>query len=724
MSFLNSRFYARLITIWIALSVGAIVLGAVLWRRLDTSLHSTVTNAQVRVELDQMMSGLQDAESAQQSYLLTADAAYLRDFERAQADFPVQFDILASMNSADSNWNRDLMDLRGVAQREFDWMARVISTRQQSGASAALKLVRTNEGKQAMDGIRTAIARLNRRPGDPLSVQGARTRRAIQRVLIAVVGSSFLGLGAGLLAFNLLRLTLKQEREARSLAEQAVIASQAVQEKSAFLANMSHEIRTPMNAILGFSDLLSAELPAGGKMRQHAQAIRESAVSLLHLINDILDLSKIEAGMIELHPEPTNLREITDFLQIIFAQQAARKMIKVEFRLAADLPHALMLDRCRLRQILVNLLTNAIKYTERGQVEVRLGWELDPANRGSGSLLMAVIDTGIGIPAERHAAIFRPFVQADSARSAERQGTGLGLSIVHHLVEKMGGSITLESAVGVGTTFRLRFPDIAISARLPLTTQAQDVSAVDFDDLVPARILVVDDNAINRELLAGFFDGTGHAVRFAANGREAVESVRQHRPDLVLMDIRMPEMDGRTALIEIRKLPGAEILPVVAVTASSMVEDEYVLRGLFAGYLRKPFTRHALFQEMAGFLERRPDPPAGAAGPAGASGTGPLVIDDERAPLWAEAVRTLRDLETTRWPAVRDSGVINEIKDFSRGLAELGQSAECAPLSHYAEELTRDAENFAVARLEARLADFPALIESIATHLPAGQLTR
>jgi len=722
MRFLNPRFYARLITIWIALSVGGIVLGGVLWRRLDTSLRSTVENAQFRVQLDRMMSGLQYAESAQQSYLLTGDDTYLRQFRQSEADFPGQFDALASLIASDSSWDRDLMDLRGLAQHELDWLARAVAVRQQSGAAAAIKLVRTNEGRQAMDGIRVVIARMHSRPGDLLSTQGAAARRAIQRVLITVVGSSFLGLGAGLFAFALSRLTLKQEREARALAEQAVLAGQAVQEKSAFLANMSHEIRTPMNAILGFSDLLAAELPAGGKMRHHAQAIRESALSLLQLINDVLDLSKIEAGMIELHPEPTNLREIADFLQTIFAQQAARKMIAVEFTLAPDLPHALMLDRQRLRQILVNLLTNAIKYTERGRVEVRMAWELDPANRGSGTVRLEVADTGIGIPAERHAAIFRPFVQVDPTRSIEQQGTGLGLSIVHHLTARMGGSIALESAVGAGSTFRLRFPDIAISARLPMTTQGHDDEAIDFDDLVPARILVVDDNAINRELLAGFFDGTDHTVRFAANGREAVESVRAHPADLVLMDIRMPEMDGRSALVEIRKLPGAEILPVIAVTASSMVDDEYVLRGLFAGYLRKPFTRQALFHEMAGFLVRRPAPAAETAA-AGPGDTGSLGADDERSARWAEAVRALRELEATRWPLVRDGGVINEIKDFARGLAELGRSAACGPISTYAAELTREAESFAVARLESRLAEFPQLIEAIAVQLPAGHLT-
>ena len=173
--------------------------------------------------------------------------------------------------------------------------------------------------------------------------------------------------------------------------------------------------------------------------------IRESASSLLQLINDILDLSKIEAGMVELHPEPTAMREITDFLRTIFAEQAARKGLKVDFVLGAGLPHALMLDRSRLRQILVNLVGNAVKYTERGSVAVSLGWRVNPSSRGQGTLLVEVRDTGIGIPAERRAEIFEPFVQVDPTPGSETQGTGLGLSIVKRLIQRMGGAISLES---------------------------------------------------------------------------------------------------------------------------------------------------------------------------------------------------------------------------------------------------------------------------------------
>jgi signal transduction histidine kinase/CheY-like chemotaxis protein len=714
MRILSPRFYSRLIAIWIALSVGGIVMGVVLWRRLTTGLEATMENAEFRHQVDIVHSLLQEAEASQRGYLLTHDPRYLEPFNHEEAEFDAQFDLLARMASNDDALRRDVTKLRGVAALKQAEMRRSIAAMNKDGIGAALKIVKTNEGESEMNLIRAILARLNRQPGNLFLVQGEMTRNAIQRTLFTTIGSSLLGLGAGLLAFYLSRITLKQEQDARVLAEQALTASHAVREKSAFLANMSHEIRTPMNAILGFSDLLASELPSSGKARSYAQAIRESARSLLQLINDILDLSKIEAGMVELHLEPTALREVTDFLRTVFAQQAAAKGLRMEFLLGAELPHALLLDRSRMRQILVNLLGNAIKYTDCGEVRVRLGWELDGAKRDRGTLSIEISDTGVGIPAERSAEIFEPFMQVDASRDTEKQGTGLGLSIVKRLVHRMGGAIALESKVGEGSTFRITFPEVAISSRLPVGGQAEESVAVDFNELAPAKLLVVDDNSANRELLEGYFSGTHHTLRYARDGEEAVESVSKDAPDLILMDIRMPKMDGRKALEEIRKLPGAEILPIVAVTASSMIDDEYVLRGIFVGFIRKPFTRQALFRELSAFFPRVSDGRNridDIAPNTGSEGTWQSPANTRR---WIELVETLHGLESSVWPSVRENGAINETKDFARQLAEFGETAACPPLVNYADSLMRDAETYAVASLAARLNNFPVLVRSIA----------
>jgi signal transduction histidine kinase len=703
---LSPRFFTRLITVWIALSAGGIVLGVVLWGQLNASLETMVGNALLRDQVNRVFSLLLDGETGQRGFVLTGNEAYLEPFNRAEADFTAQLDTLARMTFASDALRKDVLDLRGFAALKMAEMRRTIEARRKQGLAAAIAIIRGDEGQTEMDKIRAVVADIEARTGEPSLGQQESTRRAIQRALFTTITSSLFGFGAGLLAFYLSRITLRQEQQARLLAEQALTSDRAVRQKSAFLANMSHEIRTPMNAILGFSDLLSAELEENAKARGYARAIRESTSSLLQLINDILDLSKIEAGMIELRPEPTAMREVADFLQTVFTQQAALKGLKLDIVLEPALPQALMLDRSRLRQILVNLVGNAVKFTEVGTVEIQLGWNVDRADRSRGTLLVEIADTGVGIPADRRDDIFMPFVQIDSSRAGEAQGTGLGLSIVKRLVMRMGGTVSVDSTVGVGTVFRVAFPGTAVSARLPESAQSQAEEDVDFDDLVASKLLVVDDNAVNRNLLAGYLGSSHHRVRFAGNGAEAVEIVRHDKPDLVLMDVRMPKMDGRVAMTEIHKLPGAEILPVIAVTASSMSVEEEDLRRIFAGFVRKPFTRRVLFDEMAAFLPRRGKTEDGETG-------GPPPEKGPEHAEWGELVKALEELQAGSWVAARESGAIGEIAAFASRLAELGRSSGCRRLTLYGEALEKDAKAYAVARIESRLNDFPALVRSV-----------
>ncbi len=671
MRFLSPRFFSRLITAWIALSASGIFMGVVLWGQLNVSLERLVDKAELREQASKVFAMLQGAESGQRGFLLTGDESFLEPFNSSEQGIPDQLDSLARMTFSDDTLRKEVLELRAVTAVKMAAMRRAIEARRKNGLSAALRIVQSREERDGADKFRDLAADINSRTGDPALMQQDATRKAIRRALFTTVASSFLGLGAGLLAFYLSRVTLKQEQNARLMAEQALTNDRAMREKSAFLANMSHEIRTPMNAILGFSDLLTVEVREDSKARTYARAIRESASSLLQLINDILDLSKIEAGMIELHPEATAMREVADFLRTIFAQQAAMKSLKADIVLGPGLPQALMLDRTRLRQILVNLMGNSLKYTEHGGVETRLGWIADPADRARGTLLVDVSDTGIGIPADRQKEIFEPFIQIPAEPTAENQGTGLGLSIVKRLVHRMGGTLNLESAPGAGTTFRLQFPGVGVSSRLPESAHTGTEEPVDFDTFVASKLLVVDDNSVNRELLAGYFEHTHHTVRFASNGLEAVESVRRHLPDLVLMDVRMPKLDGRSALREIHKLSGAEILPIIAVTASSMSGDEAVLRGIFAGFVRKPFTRRALFDEMAAFLPSQPK----AAPEAPAEAAEPVPVRSD----WGELVAKLEEVQAGSWVAVKESGAINETKAFAEHLTHLGRSRGLPP---------------------------------------------
>jgi signal transduction histidine kinase/CheY-like chemotaxis protein len=703
------------------LSVGGIVVGVLVWNRLTRTLDGAAANVRFKLALNDVLVSLQDSETGQRGFLLTGDETYLRSFLEAERTLPNEFDSLIEKVATDPEMRKDVLELRAMTEVKLTELRRTIATRRSSGLNAAVKELRNDDGQVLMEKIRSLIATMNNNPRDLFAAHDASTRIELRRALLATLGAGLLGLGSGAFAFYVSRLALQQERDARVLAEQAVRAERAVHEKSTFLANMSHEIRTPMNAILGFSDLLAADLPPAAKSSQYARSIRESALSLLELINDILDLSKMEAGMVELHPEPTDLHEVGGFVRTVFAEHAARKGLKLEFAYSAGFPRSLVLDRSRLRQILVNLVGNAVKFTEKGSVSLRFNWAPNDVDRSRGVLSIDVEDTGVGISPQKQEIIFQPFVQAEARRDAERQGTGLGLAIVNGLTHRMGGTIALESAVGRGTVFRLRFPEMVISARLA-TIEGGDADApVDFNEFVRSKILVVDDNSMNRDMLEAFFAGTHHTVRFANDGREALGCVRQERPDLVLLDLRMPGMDGRTALQEIRKVSGAEILPVIAVTAANAPESDDRGNAGFSGFVRKPFTRRVLFQEIAAVL---PKTARGSHAPfsslvtqsghgADKSANGSMPAGSPRGD-WTELVKALRQLETSTWPEVREGGAINEAKTFSARLAKLGQEANCAPLTEYAEALVRDADLYAVARLEMRLNEFPTLIQSIA----------
>jgi len=493
----------------------------------------------------------------------------------------------------------------------------------------------------------------------------------------------------------------------QKLKEERDRANEANKIKSEFLANMSHEIRTPMNAVIGFSESLYNQLE-NSQHKKMVKTIISSGNLLLSLLNDILDLSKIEAGKLELNYQSVNLSSIYNEIKLLFDDKAKSKAIQISIFQNSNFPDFLLLDEIRIKQVLFNLVGNAVKFTHNGYVNICS--EFHEKNENKGVLIIKIEDSGIGIPEEQQNDIFQSFKQQSGQSTRIYGGAGLGLAIAKRLIESMEGTISLKSEINKGSTFTITLPNVdkIVSVEKKSTEYELPIDNIVFKE---TAILVVDDVFINTETIKSLLSDTAIIVNTAKNGKNALDYLMHNMPAIILLDLRMPIMDGYELAEKIKKNEQLNKIPIIAYTANATDKEELSNSPLFDDVLLKPTNRIQLIEKLMKYLDFEKENSANSK--LNFKGSNSYVLDEA---VKKELPRIIKLLETkylTQWEKINDSLVLFNIEEFALQLIKEYENIGLAIFVDYANQLLEDIDLVDLESLEINLKKFPILLDEL-----------
>ena len=612
----------------IAIMIVTCVISALSYKSIRSLSNLNLLSIQKNQELkhlDDLVGQMRELHSNVRDYVLTNDSSYIKNTKndkKAILALTKQFSDLVS----DEQAKRNMILLRNLIERKIGFNDNILKLYQLGGRDIALEFIETGKASVLNDSIELIAGNIKEFENHELETSAKTYNKAAHQTRVTILVATSLIIFLGFLfmittVWNLQRrATIMEELEkAKDVSEKAAIL------KTRFVSNMSHEIRTPLNSIVGFTNLL-AKTKMDTEQADFVQTIKNASENLLIIVNDVLDFSKIEAGMMKLEPHEFSIDDVLENLRKLFEHTAKENNLRLEFKCDETVPLKFVGDANRLNQILVNLAGNAIKFTERGAVMVRI--KAIETLDDTAILEFKVKDTGLGIPRDKLSKIFDRFEQVDNNAGRKNTGTGLGLSIVKSLVELEGGSIRVSSIEGEGTEFAF-----TVKYQLPFGKSGEPSNVTDGfsegiseSEHLSGRVLVVEDNPVNQKLAGFILKKWNIDFDFAPNGSVACNMLKDGNYKLVLMDIQMPEMDGYQATKVIRDEMKLSV-PIVALTAHAFDGDlDSINEAGMNGYITKPFKEEELYAVLVNFLEiERAD--LAISGARKASGDSSSVID-------------------------------------------------------------------------------------------------